>query len=280
MTTAARTAAFQPPPHGTPARYQGPRRHNLWDPCRCPDCRTAMRRADKLRELRRHRGSSGFQNRDAVASHLRNLLDHGWTGQQVATAAHINRKTVWNILNSELTTVRYDTAQAILGLVPTERPDGMVPAIGAMRRAHALAAMGWPLAWTADQTGLSYTGLRDISAGRTKSVQRTHHDAISKLFRTHAMRLGPSQVARRIALQKGWATAVAWDDIDDPAAQPETGKRREGGPGRREQVDPLEVARLTAAGRTAEQIARELRCHKRTVVRARGRVQPDMATAA
>ncbi|MFJ7999031.1 hypothetical protein ACIQ7D_18050 [Streptomyces sp. NPDC096310] len=223
MTTAVRTLPYQTPPHGTPARYQGPRRHNQWAPCRCEDCRTAMRRAEKLRALHRQRGRNGFQNRTAVTNHLRTLLDHGWSGQQVATAAHISRKTVWNILNSDLPTVRHDTAQAILSLTPTERPDGMVPAIGAKRRVHALAAMGWPIAWTATQIDMSYTGLRDVSAGRTKSIQRTYYTAICNLYRTHAMRPGPSEAARRIASTKGWATAVAWDEeaIDNPAATPE-----------------------------------------------------------
>lgn len=281
MTTTTRTAAYQPPPHGTPSRYSGPRRHNRWQPCRCKDCRTAMRRADKIRELRRSRGTSGYANRDAVATHLRTLMDdHGWSGQQVAAAADLNRKTVWNILKSDASTVHLGTARAILRLVPTERPDGTVSAIGAMRRTHALAAMGWPLAWTAAQAGLSYTGLRDISAGRTKSVQRTYHDAIHALYRTHAMRPGPSQVARRIALNKGWATAVAWDDeaIDDPSAKPETTAsvtplgRNELAAVRRAEVEHLDqfniseaeiAARLNIALATVHGIVRELRTGQR-----------------
>ncbi|MGW2594826.1 hypothetical protein ACWCXC_31800 [Streptomyces sp. NPDC001515] len=280
MSTTTRTAAYQPPPHGTPSRYSGPRRHNRWQPCRCEDCRTAMRRADKLRELRRSRGTSGYANRDTVATHLRILLDHGWSGQQVADAADLNRKTVWNILKSDASTVHFGTARAILRLVPTERPDGTVSSIGSMRRSHALAAMGWPLAWTAAQAGLSYTGLRDISAGRTKSVQRAYHDAIQALYRTHAMRPGPSDVARRVALSKGWATAVAWDDdaIDDPAARPATAApvraltRNELASVRRAEIEHLNqfgiaekdiAARLNIALKTVQGIVRELRSSER-----------------
>lgn len=220
MAATTRSAPYEPPPHGTAARYQGPRRHSLWAPCHCPDCRAAMRRTEKMRDLRRLRGRDGFQDRATVTSHLRLLLNHNWNYRQIADAAHISRKTVWNIVHGERATVRFDTAEAILKLVPAERPDGTISSVGTRRRAQALAAMGWPLAWTAEQVGLSYTGLRDISAGRTKSIQRRYHDAVRALYRTHAMRPGPSQVARRVALGRGWVTAAAWDEkaIDDPAA--------------------------------------------------------------
>ncbi|GGS41227.1 hypothetical protein F2B00_03145 [Streptomyces parvus] len=278
MTT-TRTPNRQTPPHGTPARYQGPRRHDDWTPCRCTDCRTAVRRAEKIRDLRRRRGHNSFLSRHIVAAHLRTLLDNGWTGKMVADAAGINRKTVWNILNSDVTTVRHDTARAVLALTPTRRPDGTVPSVGTRRRVHALAAMGWPLSWIAEQAGLSFTGLRDLSAGRTKSVKGTYRDAIDALYRTHSMRPGPSQAARRTALGKGWVTAAAWDGavIDDPSAEPELSpetslNRDELAAIRRADVEhldkfgvsPDEIAhRLGMAESTVKGIVKELRAGER-----------------
>ncbi|MGC4925611.1 hypothetical protein [Streptomyces sp. DT117] len=266
MTT-TRTPNRQAPPHGTPARYQGPRRHNDWQPCRCTDCRTAVRRAEKIQELRRRRGHNSYISRETVATHLRTLLDNGWTGQMVADAAQINRKTVWNILNADIATVRHDTAQAVLALAPTRRPDGTVPSVGTRRRAHALAAMGWPLSWIAEQAGLSFTGLRDISAGRTKSVKGTYRDAIDALYRTHSMRPGPSQVARRTALRKGWVTAAAWDGaaIDDPSATPETSCDSNLNRNGLAALRRADVEHLDGFGVSVEEIARRLGMAESTV---------------
>lgn len=262
-----RTPNRQAPPHGTAARYEGPRRHNAWQPCRCTDCRDAVRRAKKIQELRRRRGHDSYLTRNTVATHLRTLLDNGWTGQMVADAAQISRKTVWNILNSDVATVRHDTARAVLALAVTRRPDGTVPSVGTRRRAHALAAMGWPLSWIAEQAGLSFTGLRDISAGRTKSVKGTYRDAIEALYRTHSMRPGPSQVARRTALRKGWVTAAAWDGaaIDDPSADPELSPETSLNRDELAAIRRADVEHLDKFGVSSDEISRRLGMAESTV---------------
>jgi hypothetical protein len=158
-----------------------------------------------------------------VAAHVRMLLDAHWTKDQIAAAGGVSRKTVWNILHGERPTVQIGTARSLLTLRPDRRIGGMLPALGAMRRLHALAAMGWPLAWSAEQVGISYTAARDISSGRTKAVQDFHHRAIDLLYRKHAMQLGPSAMARAVARSKQWPTAAAWDDIDDPRCEPDFG---------------------------------------------------------
>ncbi|MFF4746826.1 hypothetical protein [Streptomyces sp. NPDC001268] len=211
------------PAHGTPGRYQGPRRHNRWQACRCDLCRAAALRAAKTQELRRLRGVAPYVDRGPVAAHVQALLNAQWTKQQIANVSGVSRKTVWNVLYGEHATVQLGTAQALLTLKPLERPGGPVPAVGAMRRLHALAAMGWTLEWTSRQVGISYTATRDISSGRTMSIQRQHFSAIDRVYRQHAMRLGPSTVARDIARRKQWATAAAWDDIDDPNCTPDLG---------------------------------------------------------
>lgn len=207
------------PPHGTPGRYQGPRRHNRWQACRCDLCRAAATRISKHQELRRLRGVPSYIDRETVAAHVRVLLDAGWTRKQIADTANVARKTVWNVLNSRLDTVQTGTAQALLALEPATAP-GFRPALGATRRVRALCAMGWPLWWTAQKAGLSETGLRDISSGRTKSVSRARFDAIDRVYRTHAMQPGPSEAALKTARAKQWVTAAAWNDIDDPNDKP------------------------------------------------------------
>lgn len=207
------------PAHGTPGRYQGPRRHQRWQPCRCPECRTAALRISKKQALRRLRGVPSYINRETVAAHVQTLLDGGWTRVQIADSAQIGRKTVWNVLHSSLPTVQTVTAQALLALEPDAAP-GFRPVLGATRRVRALSAMGWPLGWTAQQAGLSETGVRDISSGRTKNVSLDRFEAIDRVYRRYAVRLGPSDAAMKTARAKKWVTAAAWNDIDDPKDKP------------------------------------------------------------
>ncbi|MFI6491259.1 hypothetical protein [Streptomyces sp. NPDC050564] len=207
------------PAHGTPGRYQGPRRHNRWQACRCDDCRAAGRRTAKAQGLRRLRGVPSYVGRETVAAHVRTLLDAGWTRVQIADTAQVGRKTVWNVLNSSLATVQTGTAQALLALEPADAPD-FKPALGATRRVRALSAMGWTLAWTARQTGLSETALRDISSGRNKTIRREHFETLDRVYRRFAVRLGPSEAAMKTARAKQWVTAAAWNDIDDPKDKP------------------------------------------------------------
>jgi hypothetical protein len=199
------------PPHGTAGRYQGPRRHTRWQPCRCGLCRAAALRRAKTADLRRLRGLPGLVDRTLVANHVQQLLAAHWDRSEIADAAKVSRKTVFNVLNSTAATVQYGTAQALLRLRPEDAPSWR-PALGAMRRVRALSAMGWPLWWTAERAGLSETGLRDISSGRTKTIDR--------VYRRHSMRIGPSEAARSTARAKQWVTAAAWNDIDDPNDTP------------------------------------------------------------
>lgn len=207
------------PAHGTPGRYQGPRRHTRWQPCRCNLCRAAALRLAKTQALRRLRGIAGYVDRATVAAHVRVLLDAKWDRQEIAEAAGVSRKTVFNVLNSRAATVQITTARALLKVRPEEAPSWR-PALGAMRRVRALSAMGWPLWWTAERAGLSETGIRDICSGRTRVVSRARFEAIDRVYRTHAMKVGPSDAARNTARAKQWVTAAAWNDIDDPKDRP------------------------------------------------------------
>lgn len=208
------------PAHGTPGRYQGPRRHNRWQPCRCDLCRAAALRMAKTQELRRLRGIPAYVARETVAAHVTTLLKAGWDRQEIADAANISRKTVFNVLNSSAAIVQLGTAEALLRLRPEAAPSPRCPALGAARRVRALSAMGWPLWWQAERIGISDAGLRDVCSGRTKTVSPERFDAVDRVYRIYAMRIGPSDAARKTARAKQWATAAAWNDIDDPKDRP------------------------------------------------------------
>jgi hypothetical protein len=207
------------PPHGTYSRYQGPRRHNRWQACRCTPCRAAANRVAKAQQLRRMRGIPAYVDRAPVADHVQKLLDAGWDKTDIAEAAKVSRRTVYNVVSSDLRTVQAATATALMKLRPEDAPNWR-PALGATRRVRALSAMGWPLWWTAAHAGISDTGIRDICRGRTKMLNRATFEAIDRVYRKYAMRFGPSEAARRTARAKQWATAPAWNNIDDPADRP------------------------------------------------------------
>ncbi|MGW2010941.1 hypothetical protein [Streptomyces nigrescens] len=267
------TARRPIPAHGTASRYRGDQRNNRWQPCRCEPCRTASRRRRKTVELRVARGGTGRYEAGPVAAHIRRLFDAGWTQRQIADVAQVDRKTLFNAINQTYTTVNHQTARRILQLVP-EYAGCQVNPTGAARRLQALAAIGWSLEWTCGQAGITTTAARYILGGGQKWVHRTTHEAIDRVYRTHCAIPGPSNWVRSHAARKGWVSPAAWDNIDDPAAQPEAPSperelnKMELGRHRRQEIEHLasfgvaehEIAdRLGMARAYVHDILRELR---------------------
>jgi hypothetical protein len=178
-----------------------------------------LRPAEKAARLRRQRGIPGYTDAAAVARHVRRLLAAGWTRQQIAAAAPVHPRTLYGLLHNERPGIQHAKAQRILALRPQDAP-GLVSAFGTTRRLQALAAAGWPVTWTARQIDTPGATLRDLANGRHARVNPAVAEAVTAVFRDHCMRPGPSAYARTIATRNGWATALAWDDIDDPSERP------------------------------------------------------------
>lgn len=152
-----------------------------------------------------------------VARHLRTLQAGGWTQLDIAAAAHVDRRTVHNVLNNRVTTVHQRTAHAILALRPS-RPPARVPSTGTVRRLQALAVMGWPATHIGAIAGLPR--VNGLMAGDLKRIPRAHATAIDAVFRTLRDTDGPSQLSRSVAVRNGWVPASAWRDIDNPDDTP------------------------------------------------------------
>lgn len=150
--------------------------------------------AAKAARLRRARGIPGYADAPTIARHVRDLLAAGWTRQQIAAR--------------------------ILALHPRDTP-GLVCATGTTRRLQALAAAGWPVTWTARRIGVPGPTLRELANGGHARVNPTVANAVAEVFRTHAMRPGPSAYTRTVAARNQWVTALAWDDIDNPHETPQ-----------------------------------------------------------
>lgn len=208
------------PAHGTTSRYQGSRRNDNWAPCRCELCRGAWRRTAKKHELRRLRGIPSYAEPERVLAHIQRLLVANWTLVAIAREAQVGRRTLWNWMNGVHGGMQHAVALRVLALRPVPQIPQLVPAVGTVRRLQALAAMGWSLTWSGREAGISETYARALAAGRRSRVSVELAGRVDAVYRRHCMKPGPSKCAKTSALGNGWVTAVAWDDIDEPAEKP------------------------------------------------------------
>lgn len=243
--------------------------------CRRTECRTADRIYRKRYELRRLAGVPSHIPGPVVAAHLRTLIDSGHTIRAIAKQADVSERAINYILNGQANVLRAK-ALALLAVQPLTQSPRVDPT-GTARRIQALAAIGWPISWTAAQTGYHYSYLFTIIAGRTETIPRPVAHRFTALYREYSQRAGYSEHARSIARRNNWHGPLAWDDINDPDCQPETEGRTDVHRRHKATVDPQRVARLTLLGKTNQQIADELGCHERTVSRVRRRAEQQLA---
>lgn len=270
------TTAAQPiPPHGTDARYKG-NRTGTRPPCRCKPCTRAHRKADLERELIKQRGGRNLVPIEEVLPHIEMLRASGMSQTLIARQAGVSQAVISYITTGRNKTCQTEKAERILGVQPrTFDGNAERPAIGSTRRVRALYSLGHGRAAISELSGLSMASISILAEGTWKIIDNRAATALAAAYRQLMHTRGTNLKNERRAVAEGWHGPLAWDDIDDPNCKPETGHRREGGPGRREAVDPADVARLAARGLSNPQIARELRCAERTVTRARGRLTPN-----
>lgn len=99
----------------------------------------------------------------------------------------------------------------------------MVNAIGTQRRLRALAAVGWTFDGLAERLNMLPSNLRSLARDTAPLRHPRTAAKVAALYRELAGTPGPSLIARKRAAAKGWPTPIAWDNIDDPAEQPDTG---------------------------------------------------------
>lgn len=251
--------------------------------CRRPECELANYRYAKQLKLEHQRGERRRQDVTEVRAHVQQLLDNGWWMAEIARESGVPRSNLQKILTVSKSTHK-DVARAILAVpvVPILRiPLGdRVPALGSMRRLRALAWLGHPWKDVSKHTGITSDRLGVIANNRIDVIRPDEAQAIAAAYRVLSTTPGRMKQIATWARNQDWRGPLAWDAIDDPDAKPETGHVDELAASRKRKVyaDPARVARLTAEGLSAEQIAQRLGCHKRTVVRARSKTQ--MAVAA
>jgi len=99
----------------------------------------------------------------------------------------------------------------------------LVPTIGTVRRLQALMLVGWPVTILAGELGCRPHALRRLITGGQPLMPAATAAAAAALYDRLWDKPGPSARTRELAVQRGWAPALAWDDetIDSPAAVPQ-----------------------------------------------------------
>lgn len=262
--------------------------------CRLPQCVARIQAYERRRY--RQKGYGTWQplvDAEPVRQHIAALRDAGHSVTAIQKKARVSSATLARILydgvNPRAERIRPDVANRILAL-PVQpaavTPHTIIDGTGTRRRLQALIAMGWTCRALATRLGIHPRQVEHlVSSERVLASTAARVAERYRVLQTcqpgdHGVPSRSQNLARNIAARNGWHGPLAWDNIDDPDAEPDTGGADSGAASRRRRVnaDPARVARLTAQGMTAAQIAREIGCHKRTVVRARGRA--EMAAAA
>ncbi len=192
--------------------------------CDCKACRGYRHRVAIERSHGVRRRVDATQSR----AHLERLLGRGWSQDQIAAAAGFDQSTVSVILSGRYQRVHRDTAAAILA-VRLDRmppiPRGFIDSTGTRRRLQALATLGYTLPSIARRVGVSDRNLYEISTRRWGSVRKTTAASVARIYRElstqPARRSRWSEQARAVAAAEGWHGPMAWDDIDNPAAEPQ-----------------------------------------------------------
>lgn len=260
--------------------------------CKQPECLARSQAYERRRY--RQKGYGTWQPLVAAAparQHIEALRDAGHSIPDIQKAARISAATIARILydgvNKRAERIRPEVAERILAVPVMPAPvkaNTSVDATGTRRRIQALVAMGWTLKALGPHLGFHPRRLTDflyaerVLASTARRIANRYRAVQTWNPAEHSVPARSIVMARNLAAREGWHGPLAWDDIDDPACKPEKIRRSRANPHSRRAADVTRVAQLTAAGLSAQQIADQLGCHKRTVVRARGRA--DMEAAA
>lgn len=221
-------------PHGDRLRYlHGPDINDQpGKGCHCTVCRKA---AAVYRAQQRVAVILGTHKPDISADrsrrHVEMLRSHGMDVPGIAHAAGLALSTVSTLVYGTRKMVRPRTQAALLAVRPDNlnRP-GLVSALGTRRRLHALSAMGYPTSLISRRSGVNRDRLLVIMSPRAPArvvvdIARRVHNTYRQLCVIDPATCGvEARVVRALRSQaaaKGWASPLAWDDIDDPTETPQ-----------------------------------------------------------
>lgn len=279
-------------PHGTRSRY-------VQNRCRCDDCTAANRAwSQQYRAVMRRHKPSRFVPAGPVIEHVAKLRASGVGVRRICVASGVPVTTVNRLAGfrcgKQPARVLKTTAEAVLAV--GVRDSRWVDGTGTARRMRALIAIGHSRVQLSERTGIHVSTINQWVRGErrvTRESAARAREVYDRWWQVHPTGRGASH-ARGEARRHGWFSPLAWDDhtIDDPAAVPDTGRRKSW----REQPDPVEVAELVAGrmsgdaavkasrwealrllleqGLSVAEVASRVSMSERSVERARARLRP------
>lgn len=249
------------PRHGERACYQRG--------CRLPECRLANYRYSKKLGADHARGEYREHDTTQARAHMERLFAHQWRQADIARATGISRSLISLIAQGQRTTSRRNVL-AILSIPvsPLVRtgPQARVSAVGSQRRLRALATIGhsWPA--ISSRTGITHDRLGDIARGLATEVRPDEAQAITRVYRTLCATRGRCEQVASSALKKGWHGPLAWDAIDDPAAEPETAEPYKPiAKGGRDNLRRQEIKHLLDCGESVASIAKQMSANQKYI---------------
>lgn len=196
--------------------------------CRCPTARAANTAYARQRKRRTAHAVMGggppYQvNVEKARAVLETALAAGWTLRQIEATTNLRRDHLARIKGGTSRPVKnvrwaaYNTLTAVAATPPPNPPGGaLIDGTPTHRRIQALIAIGWPKKELARRLGVG----RSLQI-RTDLVTARTARKVDALYRELAYTPGPSTRARTYAADRGWLSAMHWDDrIDDLTFHP------------------------------------------------------------
>lgn len=221
--------------------------------CSCDPCRTNYRRVRKLR----HNGLYTRVPVEAGLAALDRMMRLEYDGLALASATGVNRDTCrgWMLQRRAGQHINIGP-KGCLALITAKPPTaGLVGGKFVLRKLQALAVIGWSVGEVArilQREGLTATNrtscLQNLRTAYAPRVSAELSHAVDDLYRRYATKDAPydrsHNFVRNVARSKGWASAAAWDNINDPDDTPRGIRTGPADPSRhRDSLDELAVQR-------------------------------------
>lgn len=209
------------------------------DRCTCPTCRAEA--AAYKRYVTRQVAYGRWQpmvDAGPVREHVRTQMAAGLGWMRIATLAGVAHTAVQGVLYGKPSVgqlpskrIRTETARRLLAVQASmDNLAGMalVNATGTQRRIQAMVSVGWSQREIGARLGIEGTNITRILNHETKvavKMARRIRDLYVELaYRQPVQATAKQQLQVRktvaLARRKGWVSALAWSDIDDPAESP------------------------------------------------------------
>lgn len=249
-----------PPQHGERRCYMAG--------CRRDECRAANAAYCKRYRLDRH--TTGPRRVDAhpYIELAERYAAHGWSHSQMAALAGCSETVFFGLLNGKSARLNQQTARQ-LDTMPAEPVNAAggshVDPTGTIRRGRALYRIGHTIEAMAAEIGTHPDCLSRILSRPTTAVLASTAQRMNQLYARWQWKPGRNLGNRTRAISRGWHGPLAWDDIDDPNCQPDTGTYKPIAKNGRDSMRRGEIAHLLACGESVATIARRMNANEKYI---------------